>query len=188
MHGAFMYMSNLKFLKTAIKDYKVGALTLSSRYVIDKVVSQIKPHYLYIVEYGAGNGIVTREILKKLPNHGRLIAVELNNDFIQELKSIHDPRLTIIHGDIKNIAHNLKKLTIPHIDMVISGVPFTFIKPAIRKEIIRDTCAALGPGGVFVIYQYTLMVLPIVKQYTKRVRTHFELRNFPPYFIMVGEK
>lgn len=181
-------MSNFKFLKTALKDYKVGALTLSSKYVVQKVIEQIKPEYKFIVEYGAGNGIMTKKILKKLPEDGHLLAIELNDEFIKELTAIRDPRLTIIHGDVRRIAQNLHKLALPHIDMVISGIPFSFIKPEIREEIIEHTYKSLAPRGAFLLYQYTFMLLPLLKQYTKNITTYFEPRNFPPYFIMVAQK
>ena len=181
-------MSYLKFLKTAIKDYKVGAITLSSRYVIKKVIGEIKPHYKYIVEYGAGNGIMTRKILEALPKDGRVVAIELNKEFIKELHTIKDPRLTIIHGDVRYIVRNLHTIALPRIDMVISGIPFSFIKPEIRKEIINRTCESLAPHGTLLLYQYTLMLIPTLKKYVRSVKVHFEPRNFPPYFIMVGQK
>ena len=67
--------SNLNFIKTAIKDFKVGALTPSSKYVVKKIIKEIKPEYKYIVEYGPGDGVITKEILKILPQDGRLVVI-----------------------------------------------------------------------------------------------------------------
>ena len=72
-------MKPIDFIKIAMKDYKkVGAITLSSRHTIRRVLRGLKPGYKYIVEYGAGNGVVTKEILKHLPADGRVVAIELN--------------------------------------------------------------------------------------------------------------
>ena len=78
-------MNPINFLKIAFRDYKrVGAVTITSKYTIRRVLRALKPEYKYIVEYGAGNGAITREILNTLPPDGKLVAVELNDDLIKE--------------------------------------------------------------------------------------------------------
>ncbi|MBI4090809.1 MAG: methyltransferase type 11, partial [Candidatus Komeilibacteria bacterium] len=46
----------------------------------------------------------------------------------------------------------------------------------------------LSAGGTFLVYQYSPLVLPILKKYFKKVKLYYEVRNLFPYFIMVAEK
>jgi len=181
-------MTNFDFFKMAIKDYRVGAITESSKFVIRKVISYLKPEHKYIVEYGAGNGVVTREILKSLPAGGRLAAVELNADFAAQLEKIKDPRLIVVRGDVLVVSAELSKLGFPQIDAVICNMPFTVIKAETREEIVRNTQVAIREGGMFLVYQYSVLVLPLLKKHFSKVELSFEPRNLPPYFFMKAEK
>lgn len=184
-------MANFNFIKTAIKDFKVGALTPSSKYVVKKIIKEIKPGHKYIIEYGPGDGIITKEILKIIPQNGRLIAIELNRNFISELEKIKDKRLIIICGDAVKISKNIDidKLGLPRIDAIVSGIPCSILKPKERKELIKNTYAILADSGIFIIYQnIPLIFSELNKVFKKSISWHFEPRNFVPYFIMVAEK
>lgn len=181
-------MSKLSFIKTALKDYKVGALTPTSRFVIRKIVTYIKPEYKYFVEYGPGDGILTKELLKKVPRDGKLVAIELNKDFFEELQKIKDPRFLAINGDIVEYSRKLNDLGMPRVDMVISSVPFSFFKPEARNAIIQNTYNNLVQGGAILVYQYRLLMKPIIQKVFNNFSYHIEPRNFPPYFIMTAEK
>lgn len=182
-------MANLNFIKTAIKDFKVGAFTPSSKYVVKKIIKEIKPEYKFIVEYGPGDGIITKEILKIMPQNGQLIAIELNRNFVNELKKIKDKRLKIIFGDAVKISENLDKLNLPRIDAIVSGIPCSILKTKEKKELIKNTYNILTESGVFIIYQnIPLIFSELNKVFKKSISWHFEPRNFIPYFIMVAEK
>lgn len=181
-------MTDFKFLKAALKDYRVGAITTSSRYSIKKVLKAIEPGHKFIIEYGAGDGIVTKEILRLLPKNGRLIAIELNSEFLKELELIKDERLQIINGDVLILSKKLEQLGLPRIDMIISNMPFTLLKKQQKEAIIKHTQEALVDGGVFLTYQYSPILLPLLKKYFSKVKIDFELRNFPPYFFMIARK
>lgn len=182
-------MSKIKFVKTALKDYKVGALTPSSKYVVQKIVGEIRPEYKFIVEYGAGDGVVTREILKFMSRNGRLLAVETNDEFIEKLKNIKDKRLIIIKEDAKNVSKRFPEFGFARIDMVISGIPFSFIKPREREEIIRNTYGGLADSGKLLLYQnFPLVIFSVRKFLWDKINYRFEPRNFLPYFIITAIK
>ena len=181
-------MNTLDFIKTAVRDYRVGALSASSQYTIEKIMRELNSEHEYIIEYGAGDGVVTKEILKRLPVHGKLVAVEFNKEFFPDLKSIDDERVSILSDDVRIVAKNLRGLGLPKIDAVISGIPFSFLSPKERREIVKNTYQALASGGIFIVYQYSPFMLPILKKYFSRVELRFEPLNIPPYFIMRAEK
>ena len=182
-------MKPIDFIKIAVKDYKkVGAVTISSRHTIRRVLKGLKPEYKYIVEYGAGNGVITQEILKALPSDGTLAAIELNSRLFTELSKIKDKRLEVIHGNVLKISKDFSQLGLPRVDAVISSMPITLLNKAERKELIENTYQGLADGGRFIVCQYSLLVLPVIKKKFKKVDYSLELRNLPPYFVMIGEK
>ncbi len=182
-------MKPIDFIKIAIKDYKkVGAITISSKHTIKMVLKALKPDYKYIVECGAGNGIMIKEILKKLPRDGKIIGIELNESLFHELEKIKDQKFTPLNGDAIALISNLKTLGLPRVDAVISSIPLSFFKGDQRRKLIVETAHAITDGGRFIIYQYSLLALPLMKKAFKKVHYGLELRNIPPYFVMVGEK
>lgn len=183
-------MSKIHFLKTALRDYKVGAFTPSSNFVVKQILKKL-PHHsrACIIEYGAGDGVITKALLEHMPRDGKLIAIEMNPHFIALLKKIHDPRLQVVQGDVLKICKNLSDLKLPRIDAVISGIPFSFFSSNERHVIAKQTFQKLSEHGRFIIYQVSPLMFPYLKKYfNKKINLSFEVRNFPPYFIMVAEK
>ena len=181
-------MQQIDFLKTALKDFKVGAITASSKYAVKRIVKEIPPACRSIIEYGAGDGIITKKILDKLPTDGKIIAVEINHGFVGKLREIKDARLEVSANDVAVFSKNLADANPSQTEAVISGVPFTFLKPRVRGEIIRATYDLLVPGGIFIVYQYSTLILPELKKYFPEIKIMFEPRNLPPYFIMKALK
>lgn len=180
--------SDFNFIKTAIGNYKVGTFMPSSKYVVKKIIKEIKPHHKFIIEYGAGNGVITKEILNVLPPDGKLIAIELNDLFINELKKIKDKRLIIIKENAVKISKNIKTL-MPKIDAVISTLPFMIIKPKQTEEIIKNTYNSLSKSGIFIICQHFPIVFKYLKIFFKNnIKWSFEPRNSIPYFIITAQK
>ncbi len=177
-------MNFFKFLKIALSDYRVvGEFVPSSKYVIRRILSQFKPEHRTIVEYGAGDGVITKEILKVLPANGKIIAIELNPDLFAELEKIRDPRLEIWQGDVLELSKSL-----PKSDIIISGIPFSQISREKEEKIIHQTADALNEGGLFIAYQNTTLLLRTLKKFFSETKLLFEPRNFLPYFILISKK
>lgn len=177
------------FIKEMIKDYRVGALTRSSKFVVNKILKDIdfKKHKV-IIEYGPGDGILTKAILKKLPKDGRLIVIETNKEFVSNLNKIDDSRLEVHSEDVRNFLKKQSSLNLEKVDLVISGIPFTFFNLETRKEVVKETFDILNNDGSFVVYQYSLLIMAILKNFFTSVQISFEPRNFLPYFIMKANK
>ena len=181
----------LKFFKIALLDRKIGAMTRSSKYVVNAVVRNLGHKSLHrVIEYGPGDGVVTKEILNRMPRDGELIVVETNPKFLRVLKDIEDSRLKIIKGTAQEISKELKRHNHAVVDLVISSIPFSILKPAIREDIVNNTFDMLRSSGKFIIFQYSPLMLSLLKKYfdANNVSTQFELRNIPPMFIMSAQK
>lgn len=177
-------MPNLKFLKTILTDFwRVGMITPSSQYVIRRILKQFKQEHLTIIEYGAGNGVITKKILKFLPPSGKILAIEINPAFLADLRKIRDPRLEVIEGDVLELCK-----TLPKSDIIISGIPFSHVSRKKEEKIIDQTAYILNKNGLFIAYQTTPFLLRTLKKYFAKTELLFEPRNLPPFFIMIGKK
>jgi phospholipid N-methyltransferase len=167
---------------------KVGAISISSHYIINKVMALIHGPLNNVVEYGAGTGVMTNALLQKLSPAGKLIVIESDSQFIKILKKIDDPRLHIIEGRIQDqfldAAHGFS-----NIDLAVSSIPFSLLTPTQRQKIISDTKIMLTPEGSFILFhQYLWLAITPLKENFKKVSVFFEFRNIFPSFILQAEK
>lgn len=179
----------LPFLKEALSNPKrVGTIFPSSRWTARAVAKWVPDHTRTLIEYGSGNGSITRELLRSMPKKSKLIGIEMAADFITDLRKIQDKRLHLVHGNVLLHVKHYKKLAPRGASVVVSGIPFSFLKKAQLNELIRLTQKLLVKNGRFIVYQHTLRALPFLQHYFERVSLAFEPRNIIPYFIMVAEK
>src|SRR3972149_7026202 len=96
-HGfGYHFMNAVKFFIEFLKDPQIGALTPSSKYFVRDVIKRMPlENAETVVEYGAGEGVVTREMFKKMPADSKLIAIDTNSELVKNLKKINDSRLGI---------------------------------------------------------------------------------------------
>ncbi len=180
--------SKMSFLKTMVCDFKVAAVASSSSYVVNRVISKIDDGLNLIIEQGSGDGVMTKALLTKLSPDGALILIETNPEFVKQLKKIEDKRITIFFGTVQDF---YKKIDANHskADLVISSIPFSFLKTSERDEVIKKSFEVLSDSGSMVIFhQYSLLMHKYVKKYFKHVSIFFEPRNVMPCFIIFGKK
>jgi len=177
------------YVKVFMDDPAVAAVTPSSRFLVDRTVKAMNlTQAKVIVEYGAARGVMTRRILEKMRPDAKLLAIEFNADLYKELQDLHDPRMTAIHGDVREIDKILAKHGEHGADVFVSGVPFAFFSGRGRHELLTKTSALLNPGGRFVAYQVTTHLIPMLPDYFSKVDTQFEVRNMPPHFVFTALK
>ncbi len=178
------------FFKIALFDRSIGALARSSKYVVRRVTEVLDDrHFRRVVEYGPGDGVMTRELLRHLPPDGELIAVEANPKFVKMLKKIRDPRLRVIEGTIQEVAPRLLRYGFGHVDLAVSSIPFSSLSEHDREAVVRHTFDALADGGDFIVFhQYSRLMLNPLKKFFPDVHTSFEPRNVLPCFIIFAQK
>jgi phospholipid N-methyltransferase len=160
----------------------LGSLVPSSPFLIKRVLRRIDwATARVIVEYGAGVGTFTAEILRRMRPDGVLVAFETNDDFVQYLRdTLRDPRLHIVHGSADQVGGVLERLGRGPADYVISGIPFSTIPEDKREAILRATREVLRPRGALIVYQFTRRILPSLERVFGRVARDFEPRNILP--------
>ncbi|MCK9272351.1 methyltransferase [Candidatus Gracilibacteria bacterium] len=175
------------FLKKFIKSPKtVGSFVPSSHKLISSMLKNIDfLEDLLIVEFGAGTGVITKQILKKISPNSKILVFEIHSEFIDELNKIKDPRVKIIHDGAQNITNYLNG---EKADVIISGLPFGSLPKKLGKSILDESHKNLKLNGKFVQFQYFLQNKKDIFNTFKNHKISLQLLNFPPAFIYKCEK
>lgn len=178
------------FIKELVKDKNIGAITSTSGHIVQKIIEIINfSDADVLIEYGPGNGTITRILLNNMKQKAVLYVFETNNNFINDLAKIKDKRLVIINDDAENAEYILKnKYQVEKVDYIISTIPFTFIEQRKRKRIVYRSFSLLKKNGRFITYQYSWLILNLLKKQFKNVQWKLVLLNIPPAYIMCGIK
>lgn len=168
----------------------IGSIIPSSRFLVDRILQQVNwTRTRVVVEYGPGIGNITQEILKRLRKDATLVAIEMNESFVRLLREENrDFRLKVVHGSAADVRTILQMLGLTGADYIISGIPFTMLPEDMRVRVMRESRAALSPGGALLIYQFTRAVLPYLRREFEYVRTDFEPLNVLPAQLFTCEK
>lgn len=178
---------HISFLKEAIKDWRsTGSIVRSSPELIKKM---LQPIYFdevnLIVELGAGQGCITKALADSLLNDTRLLAFELNDQFLEELSFLGNEKVEIINGDALNLLTYVKKLSV---DVVISSLPLANFPESLKIDILQQCYDALKPNGLFIQFQYSLIDFKLLKKRFSSVERKFTPLNIPPAFIYICRK
>jgi phospholipid N-methyltransferase len=180
----------LGYVKAFMDDRSIGSVTPSSRFLVERMCrSAALEDAETVVEYGPADGVITRDLLKRMRPDARLIAVEFNEKMHAALlQKVKDPRLTAVRGDVRRIDALLAERKLTQVDRIVSCVPFALFTGRERHEILTKTSNLLNPGGRFVAFGYTTHLIPMLKDYFSDVDIQFEVRNIPPSFIFTALK
>jgi phospholipid N-methyltransferase len=160
----------------------LGSLIPSSRFLVNDVLTQVDWNKAQvIVEYGPGVGTMTQEILKRMRPDAVLLALELNEEFVTFLQEeIVDPRFHAVHSSAADVRKVVAKLGLPSVDYIISGIPYSNMPDAVRREVMQESRKVLHPEGALLVYQFTKTVLPYLKSTFGSVRQNFQFLNILP--------
>ena len=176
------------FLKRFLqRPLQVASIVPSSKKLIARVASKIDfsgPRI--IAEFGPGEGCHTRALLERMSPESRLLLFELDPDLAIHLVAqfADDPRVIVLNRDAASIRDVLLEKGLPHCDYVVSGIPFSILEAAKKKELLQHTFDALAPGdhSAFIIYQVTNELLAHCRHFA-RVESEYCLQNLPPMFV-----
>jgi phospholipid N-methyltransferase len=160
----------------------LGSIVPSSRFLIRQLLKPVDwSQATVIVEYGPGVGVITSEVLRRMRPDAMLIAIETNTEFVKYLRSaFRDERLQVVEESAEAVDEILRRYGHSSASYVISGIPFSTIPAHVRESILQKTCAALKPGGSFLVYQFSTTVLQDLRRIFRYVRRQFEPLNVLP--------
>lgn len=160
----------------------LGSAFPSSQFTTDKLLAPIDfENAKVIVEYGAGVGNISIEILRRMRKDAKLLVFEINEDLVAFLKNEYDDnRFIAFDRSAEDIQDVLRENNLDHADYVISGIPFSTMPKNLANNIMKATKSILKPGGKFLVYQFRNNVLAFLKPYFKHIDHNYELVNVPP--------
>lgn len=179
-----------KFLSESIRNFAtIGAVAPCSPAAAEKMVRSIDfMKARTIVEFGGGTGPVTKEILKRAHPDARIFVFEINNTFVETLRNINDPRLTIVHASAADAVAQLQKYGVSHAEYVVSTLPLAVLKDDVVENIFRAIKDVLKPGGLYMQIQYAPFLKKKIEKEFGKVKTLFVALNVPPAFVYVAKR
>jgi phospholipid N-methyltransferase len=161
---------------------QVGSVMPSSPYLTKAMLDKIDWNEAkYIAELGAGTGVFTRSIVRKLRRGGKTLVFEID-PALKILIETENPGLTV-YGDARDLPEVMKDSDVPFLDYIVSSLPFAVLPPHMTASILDAAGKSLKPGGKLIAYQYSRHMKPYFEKRFESVKISFVLRNVPPAFV-----
>ena len=185
---------SMLFLKNFVaKPGATGAIIPSSKFLANEIVRQAGVAQANLVlEFGAGTGSFTEEIIKIKKDDAHFVAVERNAELVGILKGKF-PDEHIVWDSIENIEEVLNRLGIQgKADCIVCGLPWASFNEKLQKKLLDITHDILKDGGVFTTFAYLQgLLLPAAQKFKKNIYERFTKiekspivwRNLPPAFV-----
>ena len=175
----------MSYLKEFIKNKNVGAVSSSSKSLGKKIYENLDLlNADTVVEFGAGEGVFTTEILKLIGPECKFFIFETNKTFYDILKDkIKDKRAIIINDSAEKIGDYLVKFKIEKVNYIISSLPLSLIPVQTKNTIIQNSIKFIRKSGQYIQFQYTPYDYKRLRRYFKKVKLIFTFFNFPPVFV-----
>ena len=185
--GEALFPADLRLFARAICSgpQAVGAACPSSRHLADYMASQaVAASKGFIVELGAGTGVVTASLLAHGVAPERLIVVEKSALLAAHLRE-RFPDVTILEGDAADLA-NLLGWRAQRVSTVVSSLPLKSLPKSPVDQIGSALDAILPKGATFIQFTYSLRCRAIDwAQQITCLHSHTIWRNVPPARVNV---
>lgn len=147
-----------------------------------------------IVEFGAGTGSVTEEIVKHLRSHDLLVSIEAN----KKLAEICEKNIErhaykgvahCVHAKAQHAGAVLRRYDAAGADDVVCTLPFRLLPASETKEILKEVRRIVRPGGHFIFIRY--LIAPANKDVPDAlsdfsvIKKKVVLRNIPPAEVVI---
>jgi len=168
-----------------VRDWRTtGSVTPSSRYLVNAMVAPIDyGKARCIVELGAGNGCITRALLRRMRPDTELFAFETNRSLCEILERIEDERLHVINDSAEHIGRHIKTGGYRKADYIVSGLPLVSLPRNIGNSIVDEVQRNLKKEGAYVQFQYSLASKNDFRCRFGEVDIRFIPLNIPPAFV-----
>lgn len=175
----------MAYMKSFLKDRNVASVTPTSANVVRKICDRMDfSRDVTIIEYGAGSGVFTFELLSRMTPDSRLLAFETNSDLANLLRKHNDHRLLISEDSAVKVTTVRNQLGLPPADYILSGIPFSFLPSQTRVDLLRATWENLAEKGHFMAYQASFLMKDTIEEIFGNLKTESYLINLPPMFLM----
>ena len=175
-----------EFLKHPLQ---IGSIIPSSRFLERRIMeAAVITSAMTIVELGSGTGGTTRAILRAMPQHAKLLSIEINPYFHTLVSSIEDGRLIAHLGNACGLKEIISMYGLGAPEVVISGIPFSTMNHSEGSQVIEAISSLLAPNGRFVAYQVSKRVASLCRPFLGSEQIMVELLNIPPMRVYKWDK
>lgn len=171
----------------------VGTVAPSSARLAREMVGALEPgRPQVVVELGPGTGAFTEAIIDRLRPGDRLLAIELEPDFVRQLGE-RFPALDCACASATELVALARARNFAAIDHIVSGLPFASLPAATSRDVLDAIHRVLRPGGTFTTFQYVhAYALPRAVNFRREVGARLRdpvsrslvLWNIPPAFVL----
>lgn len=169
---------HLSYINSFIQSPRsMGTLMPSSPALCEAMISEVnwQTESLVVAELGAGDGVLTRHILRAMQSDAKLSAYEINPMFFSELEGIDDDRLMV-----RKVSAEI--LDQPY-QVIFSCLPFLSLPLRISLRILKATLQILEKTqGTLILFQYTQRMERVLSRYFTWERK-LVIKNFPPAYV-----
>lgn len=161
---------------------RVGAVLPTSRTTV-RVMLDMAPIAAArcVVELGAGTGVHTHEILRRLGPRGALLAFEIDRVLSAALAAeLQDPRVRVIADSAENLEAHLDG---QRPEVIVSALPLTSLPRPVRREILGVTRRVLADDGVMLVLQYSPFMQRELEHTFGSVERRLSPLNLPPAVV-----
>ncbi|WP_295887085.1 methyltransferase type 12 [uncultured Thiohalocapsa sp.] len=168
---------------------QIGSIIPSSAFLEQRVISAADiGSARFVVELGPGTGGMTQAMLQAMAPQARLLSIEINPLFHEQVSRIQDDRLVAHLGsaaDIRQIAASYG-LGVP--DAIVSGIPFSTMDQKVGAQILAEVADVLADAGRFVAYQFNPRVGALGQPFLGTPEIAMEFLNIPPMRVFRWSK
>ena len=190
-------MKNSLFSHFIRNPRQIGACCPSGIALCREIVDNMKLNEAdLVVELGPGTGAITKYLVEKMVDSAKLLCVELNRDFVDQLQ-LQYPKSTFICDSASNLPYILKAKNLPSADIVLSGLPWAIFSENLQTEILTAVYDSLKVGGQFATFAYVQgLLMPAGIRFRKKLDLQFSKvetsriiwKNFPPAVVYRCQK
>jgi phospholipid N-methyltransferase len=176
-----------------VKLRQTGAIVPSQRFLINKMIAPVPENYSgQIIELGAGNGALTLRLAARCPE-ARILACEINPALARvnrrnlDMAGING-RVQVIPDAAEHLLSQRSRRGMDKADFVLSGIPLSNLTGERTQTLIEAVRGALGPSGMYVQFQYSLMDRKRIRRCFPNLRTVPVLLNIPPAVVYYAQQ
>lgn len=172
--------SGLFFRKWLRNPLQMGSIIPSSPALCQRIAAAVvRGPEEFVLELGAGTGVISRTLLAAGVPANKLIVVEIVPEMASNLTASL-PGVNAICGDAFNLKDALPPDMRTRIGTAICGIPLVLL-PLERQQAFVDAVEAVAPGKGFLLYTYCITSpLPHAKLHVDAKRMAWTPLNFPP--------
>lgn len=170
----------LFFRRWLANPLQMGSVIPSSPALCQRIASLVRRDSdEFVLELGAGTGVVSRALLAAGVPPDRLVVVEIVPDMAAHLRGVL-PGVNVICGDAFELAKALPESWHGKIGTAICGIPLVLL-PIEQQRRFVDAVEAVAPGRGFLLYTYCITSpLPYRKLRLAARREAWTPLNVPP--------